>query len=305
MSALPERIVLHEVGARDGLQNESEPIPTDVKIAFLEALADAGHTEIEVSSFVSPKWVPQLADAREVFAGITRRDGVTYSALVPNDRGLDRALECGVDKVAIFLAASDTFSKKNINCTVDESFERTKPVVERARAEGLRVRGYMSTAFYCPYEGLVAAERTAELTRRLVEIGCEELSIGDTIGHARPDDIDRVLDLIQTIVAPEALALHLHDTRGMAVANIHHALRRGVVAFDASAGGLGGCPYAKGASGNVATEDVLWLLDGLGVATGVDLAGVVRASRLIESALGRSLPGRAYQGMKTGILNEE
>lgn len=305
MSDLPKTVLLHEVGARDGLQNEAEPIPTADKIRFLDALTACGHTEIEVTSFVSPKWVPQLADAKEVFDGITRREGVTYSALVPNDRGLDRAIACGVDKIAIFLAASDTFSKKNINCTVDESFERTAPVVVRAKAEGLMIRGYLSTAFYCPYEGAVEASRTAELCRRLLDLGCEELSIGDTIGHARPNDIDRVLDLTQDMTSPENLALHLHDTRGMATTNIHHALKRGVVAFDASAGGLGGCPYAKGASGNVATEDVLWLLDGLGIETGVDMAGLIRATAVIEDSLGRALPGRAYQGMKRHILDQE
>ena len=293
--SLPKRVSLVEVGPRDGLQNESEVIPTDRKIAFVDALADAGLGEVEVSSFVSPKWVPQLGDAAEVFAGIRRKDGVQYSALVPNMRGLEGALAAGATKVAVFTAASDSFNKKNINCTVAESITRFEPVIAEARAAGVMVRAYVSTAFYCPYEGKIAPNAVDGVVKLLINLGIDELSIGDTVGRATPRDLDPLLDLLQPQVPADKLALHFHDTRGTALTNIYHCLGRGVSVFDSSAGGLGGCPYAPGASGNVATEDVVYLLQGLGIDCGVDLDKLISASRIMQETLGRPLPSRVLR----------
>jgi hydroxymethylglutaryl-CoA lyase len=269
------RIRIVEVGPRDGLQNEAALIPTELKVAFVDALSGAGFDEIEVSSFVSPKWVPQLADAAEVFARIARRPGVTYSALVPNEQGLDRAIAARADKIAVFTAASETFTRTNINATIAESIERFRPVVARSPVP---VRGYVSTAFHCPFEGPVAPEAVAATVDRLVELGVAELSIGDTIGKATPDEVRRLLDVLIPRVGLARLAMHFHDTYGRAVANARAAAELGITTFDASAGGIGGCPYAPGASGNVATQSLVELFAGR---TGIDPASLAAASALI------------------------
>jgi hydroxymethylglutaryl-CoA lyase len=275
------RIRLVEVGPRDGLQNEKAVIPTDVKVAFVDALSAAGFDEIEVSSFVSPKWVPQLADAADVFARIARRPGVTYSALVPNRQGLERAVAARADKVAVFTAASETFTRKNINATVEESLDRFRPVVAEAPVP---VRGYVSTAFHCPYEGPVRPEAVLAVCERLLDLGVAELSIGDTIGRADPGEVGRLLDLLLPRTGAGRLALHFHDTFGRAVANAAAAADRGVTVFDASAGGIGGCPYAPGASGNVATEALVRLFGGR---TGIDPARLAGAAAVVRPWLGQ------------------
>lgn len=277
-----------EVGPRDGLQNEPRTVPTEAKVAFVDALSATGVGEIEVSSFVSPKWVPQLGDAEEVFRRIRRRPGVIYSALVPNEKGLDRALAAGVDKVAVFTAASESFNRKNINATIAESIDRFRPVVASA---GKPVRAYVSTAFWCPYEGRIPPAAVVAVVKRLVDLGVHELSIGDTIGKASPSDVRALLEAL--LPCPVPVALHFHDTYGMAVANALAAWKEfGIDAFDASAGGLGGCPYAPGASGNVATEDIVYALEASGGRTGVDVKGLVAAAKSIEPHLGRPLASK-------------
>ena len=297
-----ESVRIVEVGARDGLQNEKVTIPTDVKVQFIEALADAGLTTIEAGAFVSPKWVPQMADTAEVLARLEDREGVDYPVLVPNLRGLERALEAGARSISIFTAASETFNRRNINMSIEESFEAFGPVVQRAREENLRIRGYVSCACGCPYEGDVAPERVLEVAARLLDLGCYEVSIGDTIGIGKPLQVQGLVDLLIQVIPIERLAMHFHDTRGMAVANTMAALELGVSVFDASAGGLGGCPYAPGASGNMATEDLVWLLDGLGIECGVDLDLLTRASSLISPWLDHPLPGKVVQACTRGTL---
>jgi hydroxymethylglutaryl-CoA lyase len=298
---LPERVIVYEVGPRDGLQNEPETLPTDVKVDFVNRLTDAGLPAIEVGSFVSPKTIPQLADSEEVFRRIHRGSGVRYPALVPNEKGLERALAVGVLEIAVFTAASETFNRHNINAGVDESIERFRPVVDRARREKIRVRGYVSTAFGCPYEGDVAPEAVREVVQKLLDLPVDEISIGDTIGVATPEGVYEVIEALYGAgVTRGVLALHFHDTRGTALANVYAGLECGITTFDASAGGLGGCPYAPGASGNLATEDLLYLLQGLGIETGVSLPGVVEASRALSLALGRKLPGR-YLSAVSGV----
>jgi hydroxymethylglutaryl-CoA lyase len=292
MKTPPARVRIVEVGPRDGLQNEAAPIATADKIAFIDRLSDAGHAVIEVSAFVSPKWVPQMADAGDVFAGIRRRKGTHYTALVPNLSGLDRAIAARADEVAIFAAASESFSKRNINQTIAESLATYAAVCAGARAAGLPIRAYVSTAFGCPFEGDVPAAAVADVSAALVEMGAYEVAISDTIGIAHPAQVPRVLDAVAVRVPLERIALHFHDTRGMALANVLAALQYGVTTFDASAGGLGGCPYAPGATGNLATEDLLYMLDGYGIATGVSLDGVLAASRFIEPKLGHALASR-------------
>ena len=294
-SPLPKQVRIVEVGPRDGLQNEKAVVDTAQKIAFVDALSAAGHHAIEVSAFVSPKWVPQMGDAAEVFAGITRRLGVRYSALVPNRAGLDRAIASGVTDVAIFAAASDSFSRRNINASIDESFETYRQVTEAALHAGVAVRGYLSTSFGCPFEGDVPVSRVVELTERLLQLGAYEVAVSDTIGIAHPGQVSRVLDALLAAVPVDRLALHFHDTRGTALANVLAALQHGVMTFDSSAGGLGGCPYAPGAAGNLATEDLIYMLDGLGIETGVSLAGVVAASAALVAAVGHPLPSRYVQ----------
>ena len=286
-----------EVGPRDGLQNEKDLIPTDAKVAFVDALSEAGYQDIEVSAFVSPTWVPQLADAAEVFARIRRKDGVRYSALVPNEKGLDRALEARVQGIAVFTAASETFNRKNINASIAESIERFQPVVPRAKREGLFVRGYVSTAFWCPYEGRIGPRAVTDVVRRLLDLDVDEISIGDTIGKAVPSEVDDLLDVLLDALPQERVAMHFHDTYGTAVANALAAYDRGITIFDASAGGVGGCPYAPGAAGNIATEDLIWALTRSGASTGIDLSRLSAASDLLASALGRPLRSRVREAL--------
>ena len=272
------RVTIVEVGPRDGLQNEAAGVSTADKVAFVDALSAAGLPVIEVSAFVSPKWVPQMADAAQVFAGITRKAGVRYTALVPNLAGLERALSSQVSEIAIFASSTETFSRKNINQSIDESLHTYAGVAARALGAGVRVRAYLSTAFGCPYEGRVSEQAVTAMVTRLLELGAFEVAVSDTIGVATPGDVVRVLESVLAATPPERLALHFHDTRRMAVANVLAALPYGINTFDASAGGLGGCPYAPGAAGNLATEDLIYLLDGLGVETGASLAAVKTAA---------------------------
>lgn len=288
-------VTLVEVGPRDGLQNEQVTISTDDKVAFIDRLSAAGFPVIEVSAFVHPKRVPQMGDASEVFARIARRPGTTYTALVPNLQGLERAAAAGLGEIAIFAASSESFSKANINQGIDDAFRTYAAVCERARALGMRVRGYLSTAFGCPYEGDVPAMRVAELSARLTGMGVYQVAVSDTIGVAHPGQVERVLRAVGERISLDAVALHLHDTNGTALASVLAALSLGISTFDASAGGLGGCPYAPGASGNLATEDLLYMLDGLGIETGVTLAHVVEASGFLASRLDHALPSRYLQ----------
>jgi hydroxymethylglutaryl-CoA lyase len=295
---LPGRVVVHEVGARDGLQNEAAVVPVEVKAEFLARLAAAGATVLEATSFVHPRWVPQLADAADLLARLDRAPGVDYPVLVPNERGLDRALAAGVEHVAVFASATETFARRNLNRTLDEQFAMFAPVVARARAEGLRVRGYVSMCWGDPWEGAVAPAQVAAVGRRLVEMGCGQLSLGDTIGTGTPGHVDAVLDACAAAgVGTERLAVHFHDTYGQALANTLAALRRGVTTVDASAGGLGGCPYAESATGNLATEDLVWMLDGLGIAHGLDLDALVATSAWMAQRLGRPSPSRVVRAL--------
>ena len=280
-------VTVVEVGPRDGLQNEKGTISTADKIAFVDKLTAAGLPVIEVSAFVSPKWVPQMADAEQVFAGITRAAGTRYTALVPNLSGLERAERSQVNEVAIFAASTETFSRKNINQSIEESFTTYKQVCDRALAAGMKVRGYLSTAFGCPYEGEVAAATVATLSARLIDLGVFEVAVSDTIGIAKPSDVPRVLDAVLARVPADRIALHFHDTRGQAIANVQAALPFGIRTFDASAGGLGGCPYAPGAPGNLATGDLIQLFDRLGIETGVSLDALTQASTFVRSRLGQ------------------
>ena len=289
------RVTVVEVGPRDGLQSESVAIPTDSKVAFVDALSLAGLPVIEVSAFVNPKRVPQMADAADVFARLTRRSGVRYTALVPNLAGLDRAVAAGVTEVAIFAAASEGFSRANINQSVDDSLSAYAAVCARADQLGVRVRGYLSTAFGCPYDGVVPVDRVVSITERLLDMGVFEVAVSDTIGVAQPGQVTAVVEALTSRVDVARLALHFHDTRGTALANVLAGLMGGVRTFDASAGGLGGCPFAPGASGNLATEDLIYMLDGLGVETGVSLAGVREASALVGARLDHALPSRYVQ----------
>ncbi|MBC5825325.1 MAG: hydroxymethylglutaryl-CoA lyase [Candidatus Eremiobacteraeota bacterium] len=292
---IPKRVRVVEVGPRDGLQNESRKIPTEAKVRFVDALSLAGLPVIEVTSFVSARAIPQLADAEDVLRAIRRVAGVRYCALVPNERGLESALAAGVSEVAVFTAASETFNRHNINATVAESIARFVPVVRRARAEGIRVRGYVSTSFGCPYEGSVAPQRVLDVVDRLMEVGVDEVSIGDTIGIATPNLVVDVCAALLARIPVERLAMHFHDTRGTALANVMAALEMGIAIFDSSAGGLGGCPYAPGASGNLATEDLLYLLDGMKIETGVSLAAVVAATSSLAVILDHEPTSRYYQ----------
>lgn len=298
LPGLPARVTIYEVGPRDGLQNESAAVPTAVKREFVERLVDAGLSVVEATSFVRKEWVPQLGDAEELIATLDRRDGVRYPVLVPNERGLDRALASGVDEVAIFGSATETFAQRNLNRSIDESIAMFAPVAERALAAGARVRGYVSMCFGDPWEGDVPVAQVVEVGLRLLELGCFELSLGDTIGVGTPGHVRALLDAFgERGVRPAQLAVHFHDTYGMALANTVEALRWGVTVVDASAGGLGGCPYAQSATGNLATEDLVWLLQGLGVETGVDLGKLVATSRWMAEQLGRPAPSRVVQAL--------
>ena len=284
----PAKVKIVEVGPRDGLQNEPQLVPAAVKVELIDRLGMAGLQTIEATAFVSPKWVPQMGDSSEVMAGLPRRAGVSYPVLVPNLKGFEQALAAGVEEIAVFGAASEAFSQKNINCSIAESLERFRPVAEAARSHNIRVRGYVSCVLGCPYQGEVRPAAVAEVAARLLEMGCYEVSLGDTIGVGTPASVARMLDAVALLVPVERLAGHYHDTWGMALANIYASLEMGVAVFDASVAGLGGCPYAAGASGNVATEDVVYLLHGLGIETGVDLERLVDAGAYICAELGRA-----------------
>jgi hydroxymethylglutaryl-CoA lyase len=290
MAGLPSSVRIVEVGPRDGLQNEKGEVPTAVKLELIERLADAGLRAIEATAFVSPKWIPQMADHTEVLERIRRKPGVSYPVLTPNLKGYEAAKAAGATEVAVFGAASEAFSKKNINCSIAESLERFRPVVEKASKENIKVRGYISCVVACPYEGEIAPRKVAEVAGALYDMGCYEISLGDTIGAATPGKTQAMIEACMTRVPAEKLAGHYHDTYGQALANIYASLELGVATFDSSVSGLGGCPYAKGASGNVATEDVLYMLEGLGIETGVDLAKVVAIGSWISTVLKRN-PG--------------
>ncbi|MEH6625018.1 MAG: hydroxymethylglutaryl-CoA lyase [Motiliproteus sp.] len=287
--AFPQCVKLVEVGPRDGLQNEPGGlISTEVKVTLIELLGDAGIRHIEAASFVSPKWVPQMADSKEVMTTLKRRPNVVYAALTPNFKGLEAAIEAGADEVAVFGAASESFTQKNINCSINESLIRFEPILETAIKHGLRVRGYVSTTLGCPYEGEISPQKVAEVATRLYDMGCYEISLGDTIGVGTPLKAKRMLAAVAKQIPMDALAAHFHDTYGQALANIYAVLEEGLSVLDASVAGLGGCPYAKGASGNVATEDVVYLLNGLGIESGIDLDKLIAAGRFITAKLKRS-----------------
>jgi hydroxymethylglutaryl-CoA lyase len=293
----PAKVKIVEVGPRDGLQNEADLIPTEVKIELINLLSDSGLSTIEVSSFVSPKWIPQLADAAEVFANIDKKATIHYPVLVPNITGYKRAIQAGAKEIAIFMTASETFAKKNTNATVAESLKRMEQVLAAAKQDHVPVRVYFSCVWGCPYEGNVAPEKTAELAKRLYELGCDEISLGDTIGTGSPLQTKSIIKIVNQFVPLEKLAVHFHDTYGMSLVNIYAALECGISIVDSSVGGLGGCPYAKGASGNVATEDVLYLLHNMGIETGVDLKKIMKASRFIAGYLHHPLSSKVRQAM--------
>ena len=284
---LPDKVTLVEVGPRDGLQNEKQTIALDAKLQLIDDLANAGLQVIEAGSFVNPKWIPQMADSEAVFAGLQRREGVRYTCLTPNLKGFERALASGVDEVAVFGAASEAFSRKNINCGIDESLERFTDVMDAARDANIPVRGYVSCVLGCPYEGDIEPQAVARVTGRLLEMGCYEVSLGDTIGTGTAGSMARLLQVLLAEFPADKLAVHCHDTYGQALGNILVALQQGIATVDASVAGLGGCPYAKGASGNVATEDVVYMLQGLGIETGLDLDSLIAAGNRISETLGR------------------
>jgi len=293
--ALPRRVLVTEVGPRDGLQNERLPVPTEAKVAFVRALLAAGLRDIEVSSFVRPDLVPQLADAAEVFRALGPAPaGRTYGALVPNERGLEGALAAGVGKISVFTAASETFSQRNVNASIAESLTRFAPVARGARGAGKTLRGYVSTAVACPFEGPIAPAAVVDVVKRLLDLGCDEISVGDTIGAGTPGEVARLIEALLPSLRAERLVLHFHDTRGMAVANVLASLRLGVFRFDASAGGLGGCPFAHGAAGNLATEDLVFLLDGLNIEHGIDLEPLKAASAGLIAHVGHPLASRVH-----------
>lgn len=295
---IPAKVQIVEVGPRDGLQNEGGVVSVQAKVALIEALADAGLTSIESGSFVSPKWVPQMANTAEVLARIKRRDGVSYPVLVPNLKGMEAAEASGVGEIAVFGSASESFARKNINCSIAESLERFRPVVEQALAHGIRVRGYVSCMLGCPYEGAIAPDAVAKITKALADMGCYEVSIADTIGVGTPRQARQVLERVAQDVAIDRLAVHFHDTYGQALANILACLEAGISVIDSAVAGLGGCPYAKGATGNVATEDVVYMLDGMGVETGVDLARLCAAGNTISAELGRPTASRVAKARR-------
>ena len=295
---LPRTVRLVEVGPRDGLQNEARPVPVEVKVELVNRLAAAGHSTVEAGSFVSPKWVPQMASTDLLMAQIERRPGVSYPVLVPNKQGFNAALEARCGEIAVFTAASESFCRRNTNCSIDESFERFAPVMEAARNHGVRVRGYVSTVIACPYEGDVAPDAVARVSKRLFDMGCYEVSLGDTIGVGTPSKCVDMVEAVAAVVPREKLAAHFHDTYGQSLANILAVMERGITVFDTAVAGLGGCPYAKGASGNVGTEDVLYMLNGLGIGHGVDLESIAETGRFICAALGREPASKVAQALK-------
>ncbi|MBP7081414.1 MAG: hydroxymethylglutaryl-CoA lyase [Rhodocyclaceae bacterium] len=295
--SLPSKVRIIEVGPRDGLQNESHKVSTATKIELIDRLGEAGLKTIEATAFVSPKWVPQMADAAKVMAGMKRRDGVSYPVLTPNMQGLQAALAAGAKEVAVFGAASETFSQKNINCSIAESLERFRPMVAAAKEADVKVRGYVSCVLGCPYQGEISATAVAEVAHALFDMGCYEISLGDTIGSGTPEKTKVMIEAVARRVPLKKIAGHFHDTWGMAIANIYAALQLGVSAFDSSVAGLGGCPYAAGASGNVATEDLVWLLKGLGLDSGVDLIKLIDTAEWISKELGRPPASRVARAV--------
>lgn len=294
---LPSHVRIVEVGPRDGLQNEKQLIDIDTKVALIDCLANAGFTHIEAGSFVNPKWVPQMADSAAVFEKINRRDNVSYAALTPNIKGFERAIEANANEVAIFASASESFSQKNINCSIAESLERFIPVMQAAKANNIRVRGYVSCVAGCPYEGDIPAAKVAEVAKALYGMGCYEISLGDTIGVGTPSLINTMINAVTESTPIEKIAVHFHDTYGQAIANSYAALQLGVSVIDSSIAGLGGCPYAEGASGNVATEDVLYLLKGLNIKTGINLSAAIAAGNYISDRLGRENGSKVARAM--------
>jgi hydroxymethylglutaryl-CoA lyase len=299
MSKWPKQVRIKEVGPRDGLQNEKAAISTEDKIAWINQLSKTGLTYIEITSFVHPKWIPQLSDALEVATRIERAPGVTYAALVPNQKGLEKALAAQVDEVAVFMSASETHNRKNINKSIEETFPVLEEVVRAAKQEGKTVRGYVSTVFGCPYEGNVSVEQVIRVSERLFDMGIDELSLGDTIGVATPKQVQELLEIVLKRFPKEKLAMHFHDTRGTALANILISLEMGITTFDSSLGGLGGCPYAPGASGNVATDDLVYMLHGMDIATGIDVERLTEAALFIQEKIGRPLSSRYLQTIST------
>ena len=297
---IPKKVRLVEVGPRDGLQNEAQSISTAHKVQLVDDLSSAGLSHIEVGSFVSPKWVPQMAGSAETFAGIQRRDGVTYSALTPNMRGFEDALAAGAREVAVFAAASEAFSQRNINCSISESLERFAPIMQAARLHGVQVRGYVSCVLGCPYDGQIAPQQVASVANELIDMGCYEVSLGDTIGVGTPGATRTLIEEVARQVPRGKIAGHFHDTYGQALANIYASLLEGIQVFDSSVAGLGGCPYAKGASGNVASEDVLYMLQGLSIETGVDLDRLILAGQRISEVLGRPNGSRVAKARLVG-----
>jgi len=301
---LPSKVRIYEVGPRDGLQNEKLLVPTEVKVELIEELADAGLTKIEATSFVSPKWVPQMADSMDVMTSLDRKIGVDYPVLTPNMKGFEAALKAGATEVAVFGAASESFSRKNINCSIAESLDRFRPVIARAQAENIAVRGYVSCVTGCPYEGRIAPAAVAGVAGKMREMGCYEISLGDTIGVGTPKDIREMLTAVTARVPVENLALHCHDTYGQALANILAGLEMGIAVIDSSVAGLGGCPYARGASGNVATEDVLYMLRGMDIETGVDLDRVIETAWTISQFLGRAPASKVAIALKPDFIQD-
>lgn len=296
---LPSFVKMVEVGPRDGLQNEQQPASVATRVALIDKLSNSGLSIIEAGSFVSPKWVPQMAASEAVLGAIERKKGVTYSALTPNMQGYQRALEAGANEVAVFAAASETFSQKNINCTIEDSLERFRPLLQQARRDAIPVRGYVSCVLGCPYEGNISADKVAEVSAILLSMGCYEISLGDTIGVGTPMAVYQLLEKLTTKLPVEKLAVHFHDTYGQALANIYAALQAGIAVVDAAVAGLGGCPYAPGASGNVASEDVLYMLNGLGVETGIELRTLAAAGNFISTALGRQSNSRVARAISS------
>lgn len=299
--SIPRFVTVCEMGARDGLQNEHSVIRTEDKVRFIDLLSDSGLPLIEATSFVSPKAIPQLADAADVFTQIRKRDGVRYPVLTPNVKGLERAKAAGAESIAVFTAASEAFTKRNINMTIDESIETFRDVVRNAKENNMWVRGYVSTAFGSPFGDAVQPEKVVDVSRKLMDMGCDEISIGDTIGVGVPSQVDELVPALGRDIPLSKMAFHFHDTRGTALANVYAALQHGIAIFDSSSGGLGGCPYAPGATGNLGTEDLLYMLHGMGIETGVDLAKVRDASRFIAGVLGHELTSKAYQALERAV----
>ncbi|KEO83199.1 hydroxymethylglutaryl-CoA lyase [Tumebacillus flagellatus] len=295
MMQLPNNVTIKEVGPRDGLQNEKTVIATPDKIEWINRLSRTGVRHIEITSFVNPKWIPPLADSLEVATGIARVEGVTYSALVPNMRGMEGFLKANLDEVAVFMSATETHNQKNINKSIDETFPVLKEVIDAALQNGKRVRGYVSTVFGCPYEGRTDVKQALYVSQKLLDLGIHELSLGDTIGVANPVQVQQVLEVFLREIPADRLAMHFHDTRGMALANVLASLQMGLTTFDGALGGLGGCPYAPGASGNVATDDLVHMLHGMGVATGIDEAALVASAQFMQDKIGRPLPSHTLQ----------